>query len=311
MLKFRTIYYIFSGILVGASIAALALFGLNLGMDFTGGTLLEITVTPKEAGRTADIEQWLEASTEPKIGDARVQETGDGFLIRLRALSEQEHEQVITLIQNGAQTYAKTAGLAGDVKISEQRFESIGPTIGKELQGKAFMQLALVIIAIVLYVAWAFRHVGKVKSEKGLTWKFAIVAIIALIHDVSITLGVFAVLGRFLDVEIDTSFIAAILLVLGYSVNDTIVVFDRIRENLIRHRFENDLAVIINKSVSETMVRSLNTSLTTLLVLFALLFFGGASTFYFVLALTIGIGVGTYSSIFLAAPLLYDWERRQ
>ncbi len=311
MLKFRIIYYIFSGTLVLGSIAVLILFGLNLGIDFTGGALFEITITPKEAGHAVDIERWLETATEPKIGEARVQETGTGFLIRLRALSEKEHGDVTALIQNGAQVYAKTAGLKENVKITEQRFESVGPTIGKELQSKAFLQLVLVLSGIMLYVAWAFRHVGKVRSQKGLAWKFATIAIIALIHDVSITIGIFAVLGKFLQVEIDSSFIAAILLVLGYSVNDTIVVFDRIRENLIRNRFENDLAVIVNKSVADTMVRSLNTSLTILLVLFALLFFGGGATFYFSLALTIGISVGTYSSIFLASPLLYDWERKK
>ena len=311
MLKFRIIYYIFSSALVLGSIVVLILFGLNLGIDFAGGALFEITITPKEAGNAIDIERWLETATEPKIGEARVQDTGTGFLIRLRALSEKELGDVIALIQNGAQVYAKTAGLKESVKITEQRFESVGPTIGKELQSKAFLQLALVLSGIMFYVAWAFRHVGKVRSQKGFAWKFATVAIIALIHDVSITIGVFAVLGKFFDVEIDSSFIAAILLVLGYSVNDTIVVFDRIRENLIRHRFENDLAIIVNKSVADTMVRSLNTSLTILLVLFALLFFGGGATFYFSLALTIGISVGTYSSIFLASPLLYDWERKK
>lgn len=311
MLRFRIFYYILSSILVGASIIALAFFGLNLGIDFTGGTLLEISVTPRESARANDIERWLESATEPKTGDVRVQETKDAFLLRLRPLSEQEREQTLALIENGARVYAKTAGIAGEVTVAEKRFESVGPIIGKELKEKAILQLLIVILGIILYVAWAFRRVGRVKSEKGLTWKFAIVTVLALIHDVTITLGAFALLGKFLDVEIDSSFIAAILLVLGYSVNDTIVVFDRIRENFIRHRFSEDMAGVINKSVSDTMTRSLNTSLTTLLVLFALLFFGGASTFYFVLALMIGISVGTYSSIFLASPLLYDWERKR
>ncbi|MBI4359848.1 MAG: protein translocase subunit SecF [Candidatus Jacksonbacteria bacterium] len=310
MLKFRLVYYIFSGALIFASVISLALFGLNLGIDFTGGALLELEVTPHSAARANDIERWLEEADEPKFGDVRVQETKDAYFIRLRSLSEQEREQTLALIENGASVAAKTAGIEAEVGVTEKRFESIGPIIGKELKEKALLQLLVAISGIILYMAWAFRNVGKVKSEKTLTWKFAIVTVVALIHDVTITTGVFALLGKFFKVEIDSSFIAAILLVLGYSVNDTIVVFDRIRENFIRHRSIQNLEVVINKSISDTMTRSLNTSLTTLLVLFSLLLFGGAPTFYFVLALTIGIGVGTYSSIFLASPLLYDWEKR-
>lgn len=301
MLKFRRMYYIFSGVLVSASIVASAFFGLNFGIDFTGGSLLEITITPLPGQEISSqqIEQMLENKKELALGDVRVQPTASSFIIRMRTLGEEEREAVLGVLKEGAQF------------VVQESFESIGPVIGKELKQKALWQLVLVGVGILVYIGWAFRKVSQLKEKSNLSWKFGIIALVALVHDCMITIGAFAVLGKFLAVEIDSSFIAAILLVLGYSVNDTIVVFDRIRENMIKRRLlSSDIEKIINESVSQTVVRSLNTSFTTLIVLFAVLFFGGQSTFYFVLALIIGIGVGTYSSIFLASPLLYEWEKK-
>ena len=197
-------------------------------------------------------------------------------------------------------TSTATAQSAG---LEELRFDSVGPTIGRELKSRSLTAIVIVLLAIVLYIAWAFRKVSKPVAS----WKYGMAANIALFHDVLITLGVFSVLGHFYGVEINSSFVAAILTVLGYSVNDTIVVFDRIRENLPKS--DKDFEGTVNDSVNQTITRSINTSLTTLLVLLAILFFGGATIRSFVLALSIGVFIGTYSSIFLASPVLVVWEK--
>lgn len=307
MLKYRKFFFAFSGFLVAASIVSLLIFGLNLGIDFTGGSLLEV----KAGQDPIAIEKILESQKDLNLGDVRVQLTEQGnFLIRMRDISEDEHQKILEVLQNQTGTWSETESLTmSPLAITELSFESVGPVIGAELKQKALRQTVLVLVCIVLYIAFAFRKVSQLKEKSKISWKFGLSALIALMHDITITLGVFAVLGRFLKVEIDSSFVAAILLVLGYSVNDTIVVFDRIRENLIQHKYSLNLEEIINSSISQTIGRSINTSLTTLLVLFCLLIFGSPSIFYFVLALTVGIGIGTYSSIFVASPLLYEWEK--
>ncbi|MEK9165641.1 MAG: protein translocase subunit SecF [Patescibacteria group bacterium] len=303
MLKYKRIFFAFSGFLVAASIASLILFGLNFGIDFTGGSLLEI----KTDGEQIAIENILESEKNLNLGDVRVQRTEEGsFLIRMRDVSQEEYEKILEILK-ASDAASTDNGI--ETGIKELRFESIGPVIGSELKQKAVWQIFLVVAGITLYIAFAFRKVSKLKEKSKISWKFGISALVALIHDVTITTGVFAILGKFLKVEIDSSFVAAILLVLGYSVNDTIVVFDRIRENLIHHKYSLNLEHIINSSIRQTLMRSINTSLTVLLVLFSLLIFGSASIFYFTLALTIGIAVGTYSSIFIASALLYEWEK--
>ena len=188
--------------------------------------------------------------------------------------------------------------------VSEDRFETIGAAISAHLRDRAMYAAVAVVLAMVLYIGYAFRKVSKpVRS-----WKYGITAIIALIHDVTITMGVFAVLGRFVGVEVGISFVVALLTIMGYSVNDTIIVFDRIRENLIK-RGSDEFDQTVNLGVNQSITRSINTSFTTLLVLFAIFLFGGESVRYFSLALIIGITVGTYSSIFLASPLLVAWEK--
>jgi preprotein translocase subunit SecF len=191
-------------------------------------------------------------------------------------------------------------------KFTESSYTSVGPTIGNELRQNAFWELLLVTLGIVLYIAYAFRKVTRPVTS----WRFGWAAIIALVHDLFVVIGIFSILGHFFHVEVDSLFVTAVLTVLGFSVHDTIVVFDRIRENL-RTEAGRSLEDVVNHSINQTVVRSLNTSLTVLFVLLSLLLFGGDTIRYFVLALFIGIIAGTYSSIFIASPILVLWQRWQ
>ncbi len=282
----RKIWYAVSLTLVGASLVALGLWGLRLGIDFTGGSLIQVEFTAARPEVRA-IEEKLGAAG---IGDVTVQPVGDnGALLRLQATDEATHQKVLATL--------------GADQVKEQSFETVGPSVGSELRARSLRAIVFVLLAIVAYVAFAFRGVSKPVAS----WKYGIVAVVALFHDVIIPSGVFAVLGHFFGIEIDVLFVTAILTVLGFSVHDTIVVFDRIRENL-RRRSGQPFEKVVNDSVRETMVRSINTSMTALLVLLAVYFFGGVSTKHFMLVLLIGIAVGTYSSIFIASPLLVTWQ---
>ncbi|MEA3272035.1 MAG: protein translocase subunit SecF, partial [Patescibacteria group bacterium] len=286
IVKRRKIWFTISAILVATSIFALVFWGLNLGIDFTGGSLLEVKFN--ENRPSVDEIQFLVA--EQDLGEILVQPMGEqNIVLRLKTITEEEHQELFSAM---AEKYSD---------ISEERFDSIGPVIGAELQKKSLTAIILVIIAIALYIAFAFRKV----SYPIQSWKYGLVTLFALFHDVIIPLGVFAVLGKFLNIEIGSAFVAAMLTVLGYSVNDTIVVFDRVRENLIRGggEFEG----LVEKSVNQTLGRSINTTLTTLVVLFAVFFLGGETVKIFALALIIGVGAGAYSSIFIASPLLVSW----
>ncbi len=287
----RVIYYTVSGAFMLASIAALVVFGLPLGRDFTGGSLLELRYDG-ERSAIGEIQEMLAIQGFPK---ALVQPTGSkGFIIRLPSMSEEEH-----------QALAQALGINTDPpRVFEERFDSIGPVIGEELKRNAVVALIVAIVGIILYITWAFRKVSKPISS----WKYGVVAVVALAHDTIIPAGVFAILGYGYGVEVDMLFVTALLTILGFSVHDTIVVFDRVREHLRREGVA-DFATLVNQSVNETLARSLNTSLTVVLVLGAILFLGGSSTFYFVLALLIGVVIGTYSSIFIASPLLVTIER--
>lgn len=293
IIGYRRVGYIFSAVLVTASILALAIWGLRLGIDFTGGSLIEIKYNDQRPAL-----EEIQQSVPESFGSAQVTPVGEnGYVIRLMSLTEEQHQAVLETLP-GADTES----------FIEERFTSIGPTIGVELRNKAIYALAAVLVAILLYVAWAFRKV----SHPVPSWQYGAAAIAALFHDVIITLGIFAVLGNFLNVEIGTLFITALLTVLGFSVHDTIVVFDRVRDNL--HRMDDRFPKVVNTSLNETMSRSINTSFTTLLVLLFSLFFGGSSITFFVLALVIGIVFGTYSSIFIASPLLvslFVWQEKR
>lgn len=287
----RKIWYLISGAILIPGAVALSLWGLRFGIDFKGGSLLEVKFEKKEVTKT-EIETSLK---ELNLKNLIISQTGEGsFLIRTEPLNEETHQKIT---QNLGQKIGES---------KEIRYEVVGPTIGKDLRKKAIIGLIIAVIGIIFYLAWAFRKVQKPASP----WRFGICAVLALIHDLLVLIGVFAFLGRFSGFEIDSLFITALLTTMGYSVHDTIVVFDRIRENLKLsiQRGEESFEKIVNQSTVQTLARSLNTSLTVLLVLVALYLLGGSSLKHFILALLVGIGIGTYSSIFVASPLLVTWQ---
>ncbi len=285
----RKVSYGVSGLLVGLSIVALLMWGLKLGIDFTGGSLLEVEYNNSRPDHNVIVE------TLDHIGitNAVVQPTGDrGVFLRLADLNEEKHQEALK-------------ALAGLGEVTEKRFDSIGPTIGSELKRNSLWALMLVLVMIVLYISFAFRQVSRPMAS----WKYGVAAVIALFHDVFIPLGVFSYLGHYYGVEVDTLFVTAILTVLGFSVHDTIVVFDRIRENLRRVGGRIDFEEVVEKSIKQTVVRSINTSATVFFVMALLYFLGGASTKFFALTLLIGVFFGTYSSIFIASALLVTWYK--
>ncbi len=290
IIKHRKIFYTISGIFFGLSVLALLLWGLKPGIDFTGGALLELEyrVSRPEVG----VLQQLVADL--KLGNVVFQPSGDrGLFLRLRDISEEEHQSLLA---------ALSLGKPVDATLVQKQFNSVGPVIGKELARKSWIAIVLVVLVIIIFIAAAFRKVSRPVSS----WVYGAVAVIALIHDVTIPAGVFAILGHFKGVEIDILFVSALLTILGFSVQDTIVVFDRTRENLkkgIKRSFEET----VNASLMQVVGRSIKTSTTIVLVLLALLVFGGETTKYFALALTLGMIFGTYSSIFLASPMLVSW----
>lgn len=296
VIKHKNIFFWISGILVTLSLASIAYFGLKPGIEFTGGTLVEVSYETERPDK-GDVADLINASVE----DARptVQPSGESeHIIRMNFLDEDEQSAVLSAVA--------TSG--GEV----MRIASIGPTIGSELKRKAAVAIAVVVLVIILFVAYAFRRVSQPVSS----WKYGIVAIVALLHDTIIPAGVFAVLGTMLGYEVDVLFVMAVLAILGYSVNDTIVVFDRIRENLAlnkdsKEKQKEPFSETVGRSLKQTFARSLNTSLTTLLVVIALYIFGAASTNHFALVLMVGMISGTYSSIFLASPLLVQLEKWQ
>ena len=291
LVKARKFTYALSLVLILASVISLWLYGLTLGIDFTGGSLLEVEFSPAAAGRpeVAVLQEKVDALG---FGAILVQPTGErGFLLRTRDLSDEEHRKLLDALS-----------LLGE--FQELRFDSIGPTIGKELRERSVWATILVLAAIILYIAFAFRKVSRPVSS----WFYGLFAVVALFHDIFIPLGLFSALGHFKGIEIDTLFVTAILTVLGFSVHDTIVVFDRVRENLKKQTKPESFEETVGRSLSQTLVRSINTSLTVLIVLAALYFLGATSTKYFALTLIVGIIAGTYSSIFIASPLLVTWN---
>ncbi len=293
IVKYNKIFLGLSVLLVLISATALIAWGLKPNIDFTGGSLVEISFS----GPRPDSKDIASVLKDNGFADAKVQPLGDtSIVIKTKELSADDHAKLIDDIKK---TYEKDQN-----KIEERRFDSIGSVIGSETKRNAYLSIILVLIGIVIYIAYAFRKVSKPISS----FVYGFAAIIALVHDVTITAGIFSFLGHFKGVEIDSLFITALLTVLGFSVHDTIVVFDRVRENLLRDK-HSSFKDIINTSINETLVRSINTSSTALFVLLSMFFFGGTTIQYFVLALVIGIIVGTYSSIFIASPLLILWDK--
>lgn len=283
------LWLVISGAIVAVALIALGVFGLNYGIDFTGGSVIQMTAENTSSDEVRDI---VTASGY----DAVVQSAGEGsYFVRLGPLSEEEHQAVLAAVRTSVP------------EAQETKYDSVGPVIGDELKSKSFKAVVIMLVLIASYVAWAFRKV----SHPVASWKYGLVTMIAAFHDVIIPLGVFAILGRFFDYQVDTAFVAAMLTVLGYSINDTIVVLDRTRENLIRSRHaDRGFGEIVNDSVIQTLGRSLNTTLATLLPLLAIVILGGETTRPFALALMIGIASGAYSSIFIASPLLALWQKR-
>ncbi len=324
-----------SGIIVGIAIVSIFAFGLRMGIDFTGGTLMQVKFNEQEVRQeelqtaleeigneiygeeipAADAEeQPTEESEDVEVSEldytkteiapaeeaivdfstATIIQADEGFIIKTKYLSTEVHDKIIQKLEErfGA--------------LEEPRFTTVGPTVGETMQSKAIIALIIALVAIVIYIAFAFRKIPRKVSP----WRFGLSAIVALAHDVLIVVGIYAILGNVLNVEIDALFITALLTILGFSVHDTIVVFDRVRENLKDMSREVTFTDVANAALTQTMARSINTSLSTLFTLVALLLLGSTSIFYFVLALVMGTIIGTYSSIFVATPVLVWWNNR-
>jgi preprotein translocase subunit SecF len=293
IIKNKFVFITISALLVTASLVTIAVFGLKLGIDFKGGALTEVTYPD---GRP-EISHIQDSVRSLGYGETIIQEAGEsGVIVKSRDLSEAERATLLTALSVDTK------------KVEEKTFTSIGPSVGKELARKSVVAIILVALAIILFIAFAFRKV----SEPVSSWKYGLIAIVTLIHDITIPSGVFALLSHFAGAEVDTLFVVALLTVLGLSVSDTIVVFDRIRENL-KFNPESTFAETVGKSISQTFTRSINTSLTVILALLALFFFGPETTKYFSLVLVTGMFFGTYSSIFVASPILVlveGWQRK-
>lgn len=280
-------FFLLSGIVIIPGLISLFLFGLKLSIDFTGGTRIELGYL---ASNQPDKKKLEKVFTDNKIKVHSLQFTQNTISIKTDQIDQNKKNKLITDLKT---VYPK---------ITEKSFDTVGPTIGRETEINALKAVILASIAITLYIAFVFRKV----SHPIASWKFGVCAIIALLHDVLAVVGLFSILGHFAGVEVDSLFITALLTVMGFSVHDTIVVFDRIRENL-KKNYDVNFDKVVNNSVLETFNRSLNTSLTVVIVLFTLLLFGGESIRWFVVALLVGIISGTYSSIFNASPLLVAW----
>jgi len=286
-LKYKNIYFAFSGALALASLVCLTVFGLNLGIDFTGGSIIELNYQEERPS----VEETREALQEI-VGPVFVQptETG-GLLIRMKEIDEKTHSQILDVLGQGYQ-------------MEEVRFELIGPVIGRELAQKTQIMVIVALLAVVTYIALAFRRTQRpVRS-----WQYGVASLVGLFYNILVTLGALSVLGEFYGVQVTIPITTALLIILGYSINDTVVVFDRIRENLIK-KVGPTFEETVNKSLNQTLLRSISTSLTTLFVLVAIFFLGGATLKYFALTLMIGIVVGTYASLFLVSSLLTIFKK--
>ncbi len=287
-IKYKKIFFGLTLSMVAASAAAIAVWGLKPGIEFTGGSILEVEYENDRPANDAVRQKIADAA---QLQNVSVYASGDrGLIVRTENLNSEQYGQVVS-------------ALAAEGNFEEKSFEAIGPMVGKELTGKMSLLVFVSLVAMLLYIAVAFRGVpGRVNS-----WQYGIASFLILCHDIIVPLGVFAALGAFLGVQITIPVITALLIVVGYAINNVIVVYDRVRENLLRdHRA--DFAENANRAVNQTLSRQINTSLATLLPVFAIYFWGGVSLQYFALALILGIAVGTYSSVFLAAPMLVLWQ---
>lgn len=293
----RKIFYSVSAVLLAVSIFSIFFFGLKPSIDFTGGSLLDISFT----GERPTAEEVNKVLNDLNFKDASARSSGEGFIIRLKEISQDEKNSII-----------QGLSLNGKYLPAEKTFSSVGPVLGKEALTKSWISVVLVLLAIVLFIAFAFRKVSKPVSS----WVYGIVTVLALLHDVIVPTGVVALLGHFYGFEVDALFVTALLVILGFSVHDTIVVFDRVRENLHKNegqRESKNFDVIVGESINETFIRSINTSMTTMLAVLVLYLIGPETIKHFSLVLLIGIFIGTYSSIFIGSTLLVtinNWKNK-
>ncbi len=277
--------YIFSGVLTILSVLSLLVWGLKYDIDFTGGTMMEV----KFANTVPTNQEISDLFAGVKLDSLTIQASGNNsVLIRYAAEDDKVNEEAWKAINAKYQD------------ATQLRVDFVNSSVSKELKTKSLNALGLAIAGIMAYIAWAFRKVSRPVES----WKYGAGAVIALAHDIIITTGVFSLLGHFYGIKVGIPFIAALLTILGFSVHDTIVVYDRTRENLLRGSAKEPFAQVVNRSLNETMVRSINTSMTVIVTLLAIYLFGGASIKYFSLALLVGVTFGTYSSIFIASALL-------
>lgn len=287
-IKYHKLNYVFFVVLVAATIGCLVIFGLNLGIDFLGGTLWEVNFENRPAN--ALIQEKLNSFN---LGDIVIQPTGDnGVILRFKNIDEETHQQMISELNKIS-------------NIQEKRFESVGPTIGKELKEKTVSLVIISLIALLVYIAISFRKLKWPISG----WKYGVVSIITLALDIMVTLLVLILLGKFYNVQFNIAMVAALLTILGYTINDKVIVFDRVRENLLREK-SGDFAETVGRSLNQILGRSLSTGACTLIVLFVLFFLGGETLKYFSLTLIVGIIVGTYTSLFVASSILVSWGIR-
>jgi preprotein translocase subunit SecF len=301
IVKYKKIFIGISITLVVLSLLSMFIFGFNIGIDFKGGALTEVVYKTSRPAQ-ADLSTAISSINSVNFGSALLQPTGDlGYLVKTRDLNDSEHSLLLKILSED-----------GKYPLTEMSFNSIGPSVGAELTRKAILAVILISIAIICFIAFAFRKVSKPVSS----WKYGLIAIISLLHDVAIPVGLFVVLSHYYGAELDTLFVVAVLTILGLSVSDTIVIFDRIRENLRNQTTTTKMnfSEIVGKSLEQSYIRSICTSMTVILVLLALFFFGPISTRYFALMLAAGMFFGTYSSIFLASPLLVvveEWQKKK
>lgn len=299
----RKIFYTFSIILVAVSIFSIIFWGLKPGVDFSGGTLIEIAYPSGRPDQSLVMSELSLIDPSASIRPSTSRDGGEEFVVRMKPIDQTEKQIVFSALK--AEEYGTSTAVASSSFGVIKTFDSVGPILGAEAIRKAYVSVILVILGIVLFITFAFRKVSHPVSS----WKYGLTAIIALIHDVIIPIGAFSILGHFAGYEVDTLFVTALLVILGFSVHDTIVVFDRVRENLRLATANKPFAEVVGESISQTFVRSINTSMTTLIALVVLYILGGSSTEHFSLALIIGIAIGTYSSIFVGSPLLVTLER--
>ena len=290
----KNIFLGISAVFIAAAVLAIAVFGFRQGIDFAGGTLWQFSIA-KNTPSADSLESFFRINLDAADAIVSYDEANNNFIARLPMVSEPAHQELADALK---EKYPS---------LEEASFQSIGPSVSSGLRKNAITAIIFVILGISLYVAFAFRKVYQPVSS----WVYGLITLLTLFHDVVIPAGLLALLGHYARIEIDSNFVVALLVVMGFSVHDTIVVFDRIRENLLLDRGKSVFAELVNRSINQTMARSINTSLTLIFVLLAIYFVGPASLHYFVLTLLVGVTTGIYSSIFVASPLLVLWHNRK